>query len=79
MKYFVYALKSGADGRIYVGITNNIERRLNEHNNGSTKSTKAYRPWKLIFKSHFSNRLEARHEEKRLKSGYGKEYLKSLI
>ena len=79
MEYFVYAIKSGIDGRIYVGITQNIERRLKEHNNGNTKSTKAYRPWELLFKSKFDNRLRARKEEKKLKSGYGKEYLKSLV
>jgi len=78
-RYFVYAIKSKKDNRIYVGISKNPERRLEEHNNGNTPSTKAYRPWDLIYKTSFSSRIEARQEEKRLKSGYGKEFLKSFI
>ena len=78
MDYFVYAIKSEKDGRIYVGMSNNVQRRITEHNNGFTKSTKAWRPWKLILEKKINSRLEARVEEKRLKSGYGKEFLKSL-
>ncbi|HUT96218.1 MAG TPA: GIY-YIG nuclease family protein [Candidatus Paceibacterota bacterium] len=77
-KYFVYAIKSGKDSRIYVGISENPERRLREHNNGDTKSTKFYRPWKIIYKKFAGTRINARNEEKKLKSGFGKEFLKSL-
>ena len=41
--YFVYVLKSENNWRFYVGMTENIERRLTEHNSGKTKSTKGYR------------------------------------
>ena len=77
-RYFVYAIKSEIDSRIYVGISKYPEKRLLEHNNGETKSTKAYRPWGLIYKKFIGSRIEARKEEKRLKSGYGKEFLKTL-
>ena len=76
--YFVYAIKSKKDNRIYVGISNNIARRIKEHNSGKTPSTKAYIPWILIYKRIFNSRFEARKEEKRLKSGYGKEFLKTI-
>jgi len=76
--YYVYAIKSGIDGRIYVGLSCNVERRISEHNSGMTKSTKSYRPWKLICSDKIGNRKEARIEEKRLKSGYGKELLKKI-
>jgi putative endonuclease len=52
----VYAIKSLVDNRIYVGMTLNPERRLIEHNQGRTKSTKGYRPWILIFKEEVENR-----------------------
>ena len=78
MKYFVYALKSSIDGRIYVGFTQDVEKRLMEHNAGKTKSTKGYRPWMLIFQIECSGRLEARKLEKYYKSGVGKEKLKQL-
>ena len=47
--YFVYAIESQKDKRIYVGLTNDTERRLYEHNIGKMKSTGPYRPWKLFF------------------------------
>jgi len=48
--FYVYAIQSLKINYLYVGMTNNIERRLHEHNNGENKSTKAYIPFKLIFK-----------------------------
>ena len=77
--YFVYAIKSERDGRIYVGMSKNPVKRVNEHNSSDTKSTRAYRPWKLIYGKEMPNRVEACKEEKRLKSGSGREFLKSLI
>jgi len=50
MKYFVYAIKSQVDGRIYVGFPSDVEKRLKEHNSGKTKSTKGFCPWFMIFK-----------------------------
>uniref|UniRef100_F4C1B0 Excinuclease ABC C subunit domain protein n=1 Tax=Sphingobacterium sp. (strain 21) TaxID=743722 RepID=F4C1B0_SPHS2 len=76
--YYVYAIRSERDGRIYVGLSQNVEKRLNEHNEGRTKSTKGYIPWKLIYKEEVGNRLTARKREKYYKSGIGKEFLKSL-
>ena len=76
--FTVYAIISDVDGRIYVGFTNNLERRLNEHNRGKTKSTKHYRPWKLLYSESFPNRSLARNREIFLKRGSGKEFLKAL-
>ena len=75
--YFVYAIKSLVDGRIYVGMTVDVPRRLIEHNSGKTKSTKGYKPWQLIYTESLPSRMEARRKEKYLKSGVGKEFLKS--
>ncbi len=76
--YYVYAIKSIKDKRIYVGLSSNIERRIIEHNSGYVFSTKGFRPWKLIYKEHAINRKEARIKEKYYKSGFGKELLKSI-
>jgi putative endonuclease len=76
MNYTVYAIESLVDGRIYVGFTGNVENRLKEHNQGKTRSTKAYKPWVLIYWELAINREEARKREKYLKSGIGKEFLK---
>jgi len=76
--FFVYAIKSKVDGRIYVGLTADISKRLIEHNSGKTKSTKGYTPWHLIYAESLPSRAEERNREKYLKSGIGKEFLKSL-
>lgn len=74
----VYAIKSVERNYIYVGMTNNLKRRLTEHNTGKNRSTKAYVPFNLIFQAEFENRVLAREKEKYLKSGVGKEFLRSL-
>lgn len=78
MHYTVYAIKSTDRNYIYVWLTNNLERRLNEHNLGKEKTTKPYSPFKLIYSEKFKTRIEARIKEKYLKSGCWKEFLKDL-
>ena len=75
----MYAIRSLKDGRIYVGMTENVERRLDQHNSGKSRSTKAYRPWTLFYAEKLPDRLRAREREKYLKGGAGKEYLKKGI
>jgi Predicted endonuclease containing a URI domain len=77
MAIVIYAIKSLIDNRLYVGMTQNLDRRLIEHNQGRTKSTKGYRPWVLIFKEEAEDRIKARKLEKYYKSGCGKEILKN--
>jgi putative endonuclease len=76
--FFVYAIRSKSHNYIYVGLSNNYERRLKEHNNGYERTTKPYCPFELILVEEFQTRLEARKREKYLKSGIGKAFLKSL-
>ncbi|MEK7120098.1 MAG: GIY-YIG nuclease family protein, partial [Patescibacteria group bacterium] len=64
IQYYIYAIKSYKDGRLYVGISRNPESRLIEHNSGMTKSTKPFRPWKIVFKRFIGDRKSARIEEK---------------
>ena len=77
--YFVYVLKSLKDSRLYKGMTNNIDRRVYERNLGKHKSTKPYRPWKLVHHEIFGFREEARKREIYLKSGIGREFLKKIL
>ncbi|MFC1514999.1 GIY-YIG nuclease family protein [Candidatus Omnitrophota bacterium] len=79
MSYYVYVLISNKDGNFYIGISENPERRLSEHNNGFSKSTKPRRPFVLVHKEQFDTRAEARKREKSLKSGEGRELLKSFF
>jgi len=78
MTYFVYAIKSLTKNYIYVGLTNNLTRRFNQHNQGREKTTRLYRPFKVILIEDFDTRIKARNKEKHYKSGCGKEYLKKI-
>jgi putative endonuclease len=76
--YYVYAISSLERNYIYVGLTDNIERRLSEHNMGKNKTTKPYSPFAVIYFEECSSRIEARIKEKYFKSGSGKEKLKII-
>ena len=74
--YCIYVISSEIKKYIYVGLTNDFKRRFNQHQEGRNKTTRIYRPFKLILKEEFQTRLEARDREKYLKSGSGKEWIK---
>ena len=69
--YFVYILQSEKDESYYTGITENIEKRIAEHNSGSAKYSKSKSPYKLIWYCAFSEKTQALQFEKYLKSGSG--------
>ncbi|MGK9476555.1 GIY-YIG nuclease family protein [Melioribacter sp. OK-6-Me] len=57
--FFTYIIFSPSKNRFYVGSTNDINRRLTEHNSGQSKSTNSGKPWKLVFFKEFTSRSEA--------------------
>jgi len=65
--YYVYILKSLKDEKLYIGSTNDLKRRLSEHNNGLNRSTKARRPFELRYYESYSSEYDARTREYRLK------------
>ncbi len=75
-KYFAYVLKSQIRGFIYVGSTQNVDKRILLHNQGKVRSTKAYRPWQLLEVHSFDTRSEAVRYELFLKQHQRKEKLK---
>ena len=76
---FVYLIKSINNNWNYVGFTGDLNSRLREHNSGSVKSTKAYKPFRLVFAQIVENRLKARSLEKFLKVRFNKEALLNLF
>jgi putative endonuclease len=68
MKFSVYILRSERSGRLYIGQTNDIERRLVEHESGVTASTRGKGPWELLHSKEFSTRHDAMSFEHKLKS-----------
>ncbi len=73
---YVYILKSEISDRFYVGMSENVDKRLREHNSGKVKSTKAFKPWKAFFFESFNTRAEAREQEKFYKSGVGRKIIR---
>lgn len=69
--FFVYFLKSKNFDYNYVGFTNNLERRLKQHNNKKVISTKHYAPYVLIKHETYMARKEALDRENHLKSNKG--------
>jgi putative endonuclease len=78
MSVFVYVLESLKDGIHYVGMSENTEIRLKQHNQGKTKFTKGHIPWVLVHQEEYLNFMEARKREKYLKSAAGRRWIKKM-
>lgn len=77
--YFVYVLRSDKDKNLYTGYTNDLKKRVKEHNEGKVTSTKNRVPLRLIYFEASYNKYDAIHREKYLKTTYGKRYLKNRL
>ncbi len=78
--YYTYVLKSVIHKTLYVGSSENPEKRLAaEHNTGKVRYTKGRMPWVIIYKEPWVTRGEAMKREKFLKSGQGRKWLSENI
>jgi len=77
--WYVYVLLSEKTNRCYVGHTKDLKKRLEQHNNGKTRSLKAYLPMKIIYSEELKSKQEAYRREKQIKSYKGGEAFKRLI
>ena len=78
--YIVYIIQSITDlTQIYIGKTTNLNKRLSDHNCGTTAHTEKYKPWKIVFYAAFADELKAIEFEKYLKSGSGREFRKKRL
>jgi len=82
MPFWVYILQSETSGRYYTGHTDNLERRLGEHNDPGylgSKTTKRFkRPWKVIWTQQAASRSEAMFLEKQIKNRGAFRYVHEL-
>lgn len=74
--FYLYVLKSEKDSTLYIGKTNNVQRRLAEHNSGKTQSLKSKIPLVLLETVACASEIEARRLEKEYKKGYKREELR---
>lgn len=77
--WFVYILQSDINKKYYVGCTNNLDRRILEHNRGYNKSTKGNIPYKLIYFEKYSDQKEAYNREKKIKNYKGGQAFMKLV
>ena len=69
--YFVYVIRS-SEGRHYVGSTEDVEKRLKQHNAKCNRGwTNRFTGWREIYREEFKTRLEARHREREIKKKGG--------
>ena len=78
MLFVVYVLYSVEFKKHYTGFTSNLAQRLLSHNELGKDWTAKYRPWKLIFTKEFESKREAINYEKWLKTGVGRDFIKTL-
>ncbi len=71
--HYVYISKSKISDQLYIGYTQNIVKRLNEHNAGESYHTKKYMPWELVYFEGYADGAEAQNREKKIKQ-FGKVY-----
>ncbi len=74
--FYVYFLKSIKNGDIYIGSCEDVNVRVARHNQGRVKSTKGYRPWKLLGFEECQVRSEAVKKERFYKTSQQRELLK---
>jgi putative endonuclease len=78
--YTVYALYSEKFNKIYISQTENIERRMFEHNNGLLSIySKRYKPWKVVYTEEYPTRAESMKRERQFKSQKGREFIWKII
>lgn len=74
--FYAYVLKSSVSNRHYYGHSKDLKSRLNSHNQGKVRSTKAYRPWVIIYFEEFETKSQAYQREMFFKSIEGYNFLK---
>jgi len=77
--FYVYILKSLKDGRHYIGYTENLQKRLEEHNRGKSPSVKSRPPFVLVYQEAQPSRLQAMQRERQIKAYKGGNAFKKLI
>ena len=77
--YYNYVLQSKKDRKRYIGFTDDLKRRLDEHNKGLNKSTACRKPFDLIYYEACQNKKDAIKREKYLKTMWGNNYLNKRL
>ncbi len=77
--YYLYILINLKRNKTYVGVTDNVDRRIKNHNEGKSKYTSKFRPWKLLYCENAESYNAVRKRERYFKSGAGRRNIKQLV
>ncbi|MFZ2303935.1 MAG: GIY-YIG nuclease family protein [Minisyncoccia bacterium] len=77
--YYVYVLRSDKDKNFYVGYTENLKSRFEQHQKGQVESTKDRRPLEIIYSEACLDKHDAMHREKYLKTYWGKQFIRNRL
>jgi putative endonuclease len=77
--FHVYVLRSQSTGRLYVGSTGDLPRRLAEHQANLATATKNRGPWELVYREKHTTRSAAMVRERYFTTGRGREGLQRLL
>lgn len=75
--FYVYVIRSGA--HLYTGFTNDLRKRLKQHNAGQNSSTKFKEHWEVIYYEAHTSEIDAKRREGYLKTAPGKRALKRML
>jgi putative endonuclease len=75
--HYIYVLQSDSDYRLCIGYSENLRRRLAEHQSGAATATAHRGPWRLIYSEACIEEADARGREEFLKNGAGRAHLKN--
>jgi len=75
----VYILRSGTTGRFYIGSTNDVQRRVEEHLRGHSLATRGRGPWELVYQETFELLADARRREIEMKRWKSAKKIAELI
>ena len=77
--FYVYVIQSDATNRLYIGKTENLKKRLSEHNSGKSAYTKKYIPWDIIYYEAHTNEKDMTRRENYLKTIQGHSAIKKML
>jgi len=77
--YYIYIVYSNKDRKMYTGFTENLRKRIYEHQKGLVRATKNRRPLELIYYEAYQNKKDALKREMFLKTGWGRNCVKKIL
>ena len=77
--WWVYILQSQTSNRFYTGCTADLDRRVREHQEGQSPSTRSRGPWELVYQKAFPDKTAALAYEREIKAWKSADLIRQLI